>query len=332
MAADGQAPEASTCATAPEATADGGSRRLSLRRAPRLVARGLTLAWSVGRHRLVVILLLQIMESLGVLGLLLQARNLLTAVLAHDQVKLSATVVPAIGFVVAYLVFSTAEQLVSNRKQILGELVAWRVMERILRVSSSVELGQFDTGRFHDRLERATSSAANRPVQLVQSLANMAEDLLMVGGVFLALFAIQPVIAVTAIAGVIPVWLASIRSGEQYFDFVRHTAPMDRERSYLLQLLTRRDSAKEVRAFNLGDYLYQRWRHRSEERLAQLHQTLRRRLHNDVAGGLGIVLLLTVALAVVFTLNATGLMSLAEAATTVAAVFVLGQMLLNLIS
>jgi hypothetical protein len=74
--------------------------------------------------------------------------------------------------------------------------------------------------------------------------------------------------------------------------------PLERLRGCLGSLLTRRDPAKEVRAFELAGYLRRRWEGLWDERMVELRATARRRLRRSLAAGLGSVLLTAVALGV----------------------------------
>ncbi|MFF0522332.1 hypothetical protein ACFYTC_26780, partial [Actinomadura nitritigenes] len=324
--------------SSPAAGEGGDSRRVALRRVPRLMARGLALAWSVGRFELVLIVVFQLFEGLGVFAVLWLGRDVLSRVLGHGSDRLSSLVLPVLLAVLSFFVYNSAEQLAINRRQVLGEVVALRVMERILRVSSSVGLSAFDTEDFHDRLQRAVSGLADRavrasrPMQLVQGLAGIFEDLVMLIGMIAVLFVIQPIVALLTLIAVAPWWLGSVRSGEQNFDFVRRTAPVERERGYLFELLTRRGPAKEVRAFNLGDFFYQRWRNTSENRLQQLQDNLRRRMRSEILGGLAIALIIVAALCSVLVFNETGMTSFADALTIAATLFLVAQTMTNAIA
>ncbi|WP_433234982.1 ABC transporter ATP-binding protein [Actinomadura nitritigenes] len=309
-----------------------GPRRVPLRGLAQPIARGLALSWSVGRVQFTLIVASQLLEGFGVFALLGLSRKVLTDALERRDVPLSTVVLTASGVVGVYFVVFAARVFANNRRQILGEIVTLRVMERILQVTSSVGLASFDSGLFHDRLERAVASASGRPRSLVLGLARMLRAFVMVVGVAAGLFLIQPFVALVAIAAVVPLWLGSVRSGEQNFDFVRRTAPVERERGYLFELLTRRGPAKEVRAFNLGDFFYQRWRKSSEKRLDQMRGNLRRRLRTEVVSNLAITLSFLAALGLLILLNETEVMSFAKAATAVGALLVLVRMLTLAIS
>ncbi|MFI0486731.1 ABC transporter ATP-binding protein [Actinomadura sp. 9N215] len=274
----------------------------------------------------------QLLEGIGIFALLGLARKVMTEVFERDDVRLSTVVYTTSAVVAVYFAVFATRVFANNRRQVLGEIVALRVMERILRVTSSVGLEAFDTDDFHDRLQRAVSSASDKPRALVLGFARTLRAFIVLAGVAGALFLIQPLVALLAVVAVVPLWLGSIRSGEQHFEYVRRTAPVERERSYLFELLTRRGPAKEIRAFNLGDFLYQRWHDSSEKRLAAMRGNLSRRLRTEVVANVAITLSFLAALGALVALNEAGMMSFAKAATAVAALLVLIRMLTLAIS
>jgi hypothetical protein len=54
--------------------------------------------------------------------------------------------------------------------------------------------------------------------------------------------------------------------------------PRDRERQYLAGLLSERDAAKEIRTFDLGQYLRARHRSLSDERISEFRRLAAKQL------------------------------------------------------
>ena len=76
-----------------------------------------------------------------------------------------------------------------------------------------------------------------------------------------ALLTIEPLIVpVLLLAGVPTSLLSAVRASAE-FAFVTRATPMYRARHYLRTVLTGRDEAKEIRAFELGSHLLERWQH-----------------------------------------------------------------------
>jgi ATP-binding cassette, subfamily B, bacterial len=86
--------------------------------------------------------------------------------------------------------------------------------------------------------------------------------------VLLTLVTIEPVLVLMVSIVFVPAWLSASRRGEAFWRFFWRMTPRDRERHYLAGLLSDRDAAKEIRAFNLGQFLRPRHRPSTTSALA----------------------------------------------------------------
>jgi ATP-binding cassette subfamily B protein len=113
----------------------------------------------------------------------------------------------------------------------------------------------------------------------------------------------------------IPVLLATIRNSRQAYEFEYGWTPQMRERFYLMDLLTGKDPAKEIRVFGATPFLRRRYDVLSEERLSRLADFLRRRLRVAMAGTVGGAIGAAIALGSLVWLLVTGRIDLATAVT-----------------
>jgi ATP-binding cassette, subfamily B, bacterial len=75
--------------------------------------------------------------------------------------------------------------------------------------------------------------------------------------------------------------------------------PRDRERQYLARLLSDRDAAKEIRAFNLGEFLRSRHRSVYDERISELRRVAAKQLWHALLANVVIAAVLAATLLVV---------------------------------
>ena len=75
----------------------------------------------------------------------------------------------------------------------------------------------------------------------------------------------------------IPLWLASTRNSRAFYRFFWKRTQLERRLSYLWHLMTGKDPAKELRAFDLGPYLLGEHRELYDERLGELRSLVRKR-------------------------------------------------------
>jgi ATP-binding cassette subfamily B protein len=320
-----------------KALADTGRSRsprraapVKVRRLPSLIRQSVGLVWASGPTEFATIVAAEVLEGLGIFAVLMQGNQLLQHLFTPKGSQPIGGIALSAGiFVAANLAIGFTQSFSRMRNTTLAELTAWHVQRQILDVSCTVELEDFDDPAFHDRLQRSLNSSQQRPLQLVRSLLQLTSASVGIIGVTAALFVLQPLLALIPVAALVPVWLSGVRGGEAYYQFVCKTTTPDRERRYLYSLLTSRDSAKEVRAFALGEALKGRWEQRTAQRMAQLRSTLWRRMKQSLWGGLGTAMLLVIAMVLLFVLTRRGIMSLASAATAGAALLVLSQRLMD---
>jgi ATP-binding cassette, subfamily B, bacterial len=302
--------------------------KVRVRALPRLVMQAVRIAWAAGRGEFIVSTLLQLVGGAGIALLLLIGQQGLDALLeAMSEGASLVTVAPwalAIAAVAGIQFFVTAVQ--RERQEILGELMQRHVSERVLDVATAVDLLAFETPVFHNRLARIRMSGP-QPYNLVFGLSGLIRAVIGVAAVLVALVAIEPVLVLMVSLVFIPAWLSASRRGEAFWRFVWRMTPRDREREYLAGLLSDRNAAKEVRAFNLAGYLRTRYRSLYDERMRELRRVAAKQLWYSLLANLGIAIVLAATLLLVGWLAVTGSVPLSAAGMAVAGVAVVGERL-----
>jgi ATP-binding cassette subfamily B protein len=304
------------------------AERVDVRRLPELAASSLRLLWAAARGEFLLVAVLQLIGGLGLVAPILAGRDLLAAVLAADGIgRLPQLLWQAALVLGVYAALRLTTTLAAARNHVLSELVVRHTQQRILDVTCVVELEAFDTPAFHNRLERASMSAHHRPIQLVHGLISLGSAVVGASGVALALAALEPLLLPLTVLAGIPLWLASVRSGQLMFKMFSGLTPADRERAYLLSLLTGRHHAKEVRAYRLAAFLRARWERRTAERIHEVRQLASRKLRIELLAAVGSGIVLGLVLAGLLGLVLSGLMSVPDAAAAGGAVLLLGSQL-----
>jgi ATP-binding cassette, subfamily B, bacterial len=296
----------------------------------RLLRDALRLVWKAGRRDFILVVGLQLVQAAGFLVVILQFQQVLSDLIKANSGDSAGSV--AVGltmFIAASALMGVAGAIINNRRQIIGERVSVYISSEVLKVICLAELDDFDDSTFHDRLQRVAVNAAGRPMMMVQCMITIGQNLFALASLWIALLVLQPWIALGLLLVAVPVWIGGARVGEVYFSFIVRIAGLDRARMYLFQLLTMRDPAKEIRAFNLAPYLAARWRDSMNERIALLIVTLRRQLRASLISTFGSNLVLAVAAGGLVLLNSRGVLTLAETAAVAAVILLFGQRLLD---
>lgn len=135
-----------------------------------------------------------------------------------------------------------------------------QVNVHLMEKAAKLPYSCFENAEIYDKLQRARQDSTYRPYQIFQQLldlVNRGVTLISVSGVLLAWkWWLAPVILLLPLTSAI----AFVRQGEQEFwmDFSR--AQKRRKHFYLLYLLTTDSTVKEIKLFQLGKLLVQRYR------------------------------------------------------------------------
>ncbi len=244
-----------TCAQLAQEAAE---RPKSLRLLPKIAADAVRLVWAANPRMLVASIGLKLLNGAGLATALIFGRNLIGSVLSAD----SAASAPGIGAVapqlaaVVCVVAALGLVTAAGRevREILSETTARHAKQAIIDVAAKVELSAYETPSFHDRLMRA-AAGEHRPIQMVDGLIGTIGAVAAIGGIVVALLAIQPWLVPLLFLAGLPLLVGVMKAGQAMFGFHMRMTTVARTRNYLYRLLTEKDPAKEVRAFELGDYL-----------------------------------------------------------------------------
>jgi ATP-binding cassette subfamily B protein len=292
------------------------------RELPGLVAASVRLVWSAGPRELLVTSTLALVSAFAVAAQVFAGQAALRAVLGAggDFASILPDLAVLVGVTVLLAIVQTVEQ---EQTRVLGELTSRRALDRVIDVAASVDLLAFEDPTFHDRLRRAQTQGPFRGLQVVQGLVTLSGASFTVVTLLVTLAALQPLLLPFVVLGYLPLWVVAARNTREYYGFMFGATPNERQRSYLSGLMLARNSAKEVRAFQLARFLRVRYDRLYDERIAELRQIARRRTARGLAGSLLSAAALAAALAVLSWLIVTDRMDVAAAG---AAVFALYQL------
>jgi ATP-binding cassette subfamily B protein len=300
----------------------------TLRRLPALVAAAVRMAWAAAPRELLLMFGLQAVGGLGLVLPILAGRELLTRVLAAGGTgDLPPLLWQAAGVLALLGLVNLAGVVAAGRDEILSELITRHATRQILDVAGATALEEYERPAFHNRLQRASTSAAIRPYQLAQGLGGLAQATLGAAGVAVALAMIEPLLLPLTVVCAVPLWYAGVKSGHLLFAALTRLTPAERERAYLQHLLSRRESATEIRAYGLAGYLRNRWERRTDERITEIRSTARQRLRIALAARLASGVLLGAILTVLIGLTLAGRLTVADAGAAAGAVLLLAARL-----
>jgi ATP-binding cassette subfamily B protein len=303
----------------------------SLRRMPGLLAGAVRIMWEAAPGLTALFLALQLVSAAAAGASLLAVRSLVTELLAADRLHtgFGAITIPlaVLAGVIALIAFTGA--LRQAIMMVLQERVGWIAWERILDVAGEVDLEAFDRSEFHDRLQRA-QTGGQRPFQVTNSLLSMTGSITTLVSVVAVLVVLQPLLIPTLLLTVVPLLLAASAFSRDFYAFSAKFVHSDRRRWYLRSLLVERGMAKEVRSFNLLDFLRRRNEQLFHERMREMVRLARRGALRSLVASLGMAAATAATVAVLLWFVLSGRMTLAAATAAAVAIVQLGTTLTTL--
>ncbi|MBF0287998.1 MAG: ABC transporter ATP-binding protein [SAR324 cluster bacterium] len=169
-----------------------------------------------------------------------------------------------------------------------------RVNTMILEKAVTLQLKNFEDSEFYDKLTRARREASTRPLSLVNRTFGLIQNLISLASYTTLLFQFSPFAVLILVVGGLPAFLAETKFSGDAFRLFRWKSPETRMQMYLESVLAREDSVKEVKLFQIGPLLLQRYRDIFSKLYTEdRNLTIRRDVWGYVLGLIGVFALYT---------------------------------------
>ena len=310
----------------PGMTGRSGDRRARAGELWTLLRSALRSMWRASPRRSALVFALQILASLSIFVQILLIDRTLTVVLEVGTT--GGSVRPALLPVSLLAVVTAATTIASTvanlQQRVLGELVSREIWRRLLDVSERVELRYYDDPDFYDQAQRVQVNAGQQTRIVVQSLLLVIGDTLGIIAATVAVLNFAPALVPLLLLSGVPLLLTSRVSGRYEFAFAVAQSPRQRLRAYLVGVLTRREEAKEVRAFSLAAVLRRRWEEVNGAYVEALKEHVRRRFRLALVGNTTAAVITAGTLVLALVLVDLGYLDIASAGAALVAVRLLG--------
>jgi ATP-binding cassette subfamily B protein len=155
---------------------------------------------------------------------------------------------------------SMAQRGISLAQSLLRAQLGQRVNVMILEKALTLDLTQFENSEFYDKLTRARREASTRPLSLVMRTFGLIQNAVSLVSFGSLLVRFSPWAVLLLVLAGLPAFLAEAKFSGDAFRLFRWRAPEARMQLYLESVLAREDTAKEVKLFQLGPRLLDRYR------------------------------------------------------------------------
>ncbi len=160
---------------------------------------------------------------------------------------------------------------------LLADRYTHHVSVEVMRKAAALDVTVYEDPVYYDRLERARVQATDR-LAMIQQMGRLIQQSVTAIAFSAVLIKYSPLLLCLLIAGVVPAFL-----GESHFAFLTYAknfrqTPLRRRMEYLRQVGGSKEAAKELRLFNLSEYLTRRFEGISQQIYAENVALNRRRL------------------------------------------------------
>ncbi len=159
------------------------------------------------------------------------------------------------------VIFIAASQRgMSACQSLLRALLGQRVNVMILEKALTLQLSHFEDSEFYDKMTQARREASSRPLSLVNRTFGLVQNAISLSSYAALLFVFSPWAVVILIGAGLPSFFAEAKFSGDAFKLFRWRSPDTRMQMYLESVIAREDGIKEVKLFQLGPRLLQRYR------------------------------------------------------------------------
>lgn len=158
------------------------------------------------------------------------------------------------------ILLAASQRGISVSQSLLRALLGQRVNVMILEKALTLQLANFEDSEFYDKLTQARREASSRPLSLVNRTFGLVQNAISLTSYAVLLFAFSPWAVVILIGAGLPSFFSEAKFSGDAFRLFRWRSPETRMQMYLETVIAREDGVKEVKLFQLGPRLLQRYR------------------------------------------------------------------------
>jgi ATP-binding cassette subfamily B protein len=160
---------------------------------------------------------------------------------------------------------------------LLADRYTHHVSVEVMRKAAALDVTVYEDPVFYDRLERARVQATDR-LAMIQQMGRLIQQTVTAIAFSAVLIKYSPLLLALLVAGILPAFL-----GESHFAFLTYAknfrqTPLRRQMDYLRQVGGSKEASKELKLFNLSEYLTNRFTGLSQTIYEQNVALNRRRL------------------------------------------------------
>jgi ATP-binding cassette subfamily B protein len=180
------------------------------------------------------------------------------------------------AMVAVFLVNRIIGALNGINNDILGQKLVDYMADIMQHQSARLDMAYYDNPDYYDSLHRAQQEATSRPLVIMGNFMALFGSLLSIAGVVAMLTAASWWVIAVMIVAVMPGFAVRLYKARRIYRFRRDNTQLYRRTAYYSAILSSRDYAKEMRAYNLTDFFRRRFVDTRSRLVGQLLRISRR--------------------------------------------------------
>ena len=225
--------------------------------------RALELVWTTSRPLTLVLAMLTLVGGILPAAIAYIGQLIVDGVVTASQADNPDTrgVLMLVGLeAIVVIAVAATQRGISASQSLLRALLGQRVNVMILEKAMTLELAHFEDSEFYDKLTQARREASSRPLSLVTRTFGLVQNVISLTSYSVLLFTFSPWAVAILVAAGLPSFFAEAKFSGDAFRLFRWRSPDTRMQIYLESVIAREDGVKEVKLFQLGPRLLQRYR------------------------------------------------------------------------
>lgn len=142
---------------------------------------------------------------------------------------------------------------------ILAQKLVDYMADIMQRQSARLDMAYYDNPDYYDSLHRAQQEATSRPLVIMGNFMSLFGSALSIAGIVAMLTTASIWIIAVMIVAVMPGFAVRLYKARRIYTFRRDNTQLYRRTAYYSAILSSRDFAKEMRAYNLTDFFRRRF-------------------------------------------------------------------------
>ena len=221
----------------------------------------LSLVWKSSRKWTILLLISQLFQAILPL-ILLYLSKLIIDSLSELKITVDFNTIGIYILIFGFIQLLIA--IINNYQQLITEtqqqLVSDYMSTVIIAKATEIDISYYENAEFINTFHQAQRQALFRPVQILRNLTDFFQSTLLIISLASLLIFLHWSIALILVCFAMPVAWVKWHYSKKIFDWEKNRTELERESAYLNSVLTTDEYAKEVRIFNLGKLLLDRFK------------------------------------------------------------------------